>query len=359
MKRISTACTLAICLLLTTGLMAQEAQKKMHIKIEKEVNGQKTLIDTVLTVNDEADAQVILKNMGIDMEGDNEDIQSINVFKLKEGDLSGIEDEATRAKVQQALEEAGIDPASLDHKEGNDHNMIIIKHTEEHADGEKGEHVWVNVDATEHNLDGKEVKIMIKHGEGEGVEENVWINQDGDVHHIEGEDGKHMMIIKSDGEDLTEAQKAMMKEAMEKGEGVMKEVTVDLMLDENGDKKVVKSIRIIKLQAEIKDLDDADLQTLHKAGADASNLRTLAVEDLSFFPNPNDGRFTLRFTALEDGPAAVRIFDATGRTVYEEKPGTFAGTYENQIDISAESKGVYFLTITQNDKTLNKKIVLE
>lgn len=358
MKRISTACTLAICLLLTTGLMAQEAQKKMHIKIEKEVNGQKTLIDTVLTVNDEADAQVILQNMGIDMEGDNEDIQSINVFKLKDGDLSGIEDEATRAKVQKALEEAGIDPASLNHKEGSDQNMIIIKHQEEHGDGETEKHVWVDVDATEHAMDGKEVKIMIKHGEGEKGE-NVWINKDGDVHHIEGEDGKHMMIIKSDGENLTEEQKEMMKEAMENGGGVMKEVTVDVMLDENGDKKIVKSIRIIKLQAEIKDLDDADLQTLHEAGADASNLRTLAVEDLSFFPNPNDGRFTLRFTALEEGPAAVRIFDATGRSVYEEKLGTFAGTYENQIDISAESKGVYFLTITQNDKALNKKIVLE
>ena len=289
MKNRKSLFALVICLLLSAGLMAQEtkpAQKKIHIQIEKNVNGEMTRIDTVLTVQNDAEAHNILKNMELDPGN----IETVNVMKFK----------------------------------GGDDDVIIIRQRDAVGSGEAVEKVWID-----------DADVVHKIGEG---------------------DGKHFIMIQK-GE-LSEEQMARMKEAMEKGEGLQQEITVDVSQDADG--KTVRTIRIMSLRAEIKDLEAADIKQLSETGADASRLKnTLEVADLSFYPNPNDGRFTLRFSAPESGATAVRIFDTTGRTVYEEKLGDFSGAYEKQIDISAEAKGVYFLTISQNDKLLNKKIVLE
>jgi hypothetical protein len=48
-----------------------------------------------------------------------------------------------------------------------------------------------------------------------------------------------------------------------------------------------------------------------------------------------------------------------GELVYEEKANQFIGEYTKQIDLTDNSKGVYFLEITINKGVVNRKIVIQ
>jgi hypothetical protein len=71
--------------------------------------------------------------------------------------------------------------------------------------------------------------------------------------------------------------------------------------------------------------------------------------DVSVYPNPvND---VLNVSGAEK--ANIKLTDLTGKTLYN---GTGNGTVQ-QIDISGLSKGIYFVTISNDKKSITKKIV--
>jgi uncharacterized protein (DUF736 family) len=85
---------------------------------------------------------------------------------------------------------------------------------------------------------------------------------------------------------------------------------------------------------------------------------TAAASRLSVYPNPNDGEFTVNFTAAEATEATVTIFDIAGRQVlnrtFTAQPG------ENSLPISLEgvAAGVYTLRFVQNGVASLTKVVL-
>jgi len=84
----------------------------------------------------------------------------------------------------------------------------------------------------------------------------------------------------------------------------------------------------------------------------------LAIDNLNFFPKPNDGHFTLAFDLAQRGDTELLILDMSGRQVYAEKLQNFTGHYENKIDISEQPSGTYVLSITQNGKRLADKVII-
>ncbi|MFK7946353.1 MAG: PDZ domain-containing protein [Saprospiraceae bacterium] len=85
----------------------------------------------------------------------------------------------------------------------------------------------------------------------------------------------------------------------------------------------------------------------------------LAIEDLRLFPNPNNGIFNLNFNLEGTGDVNIRIYAADGRVVYEDNEGNFTGDYLNQINISDNAQGIYFLMVRQGEQTISKKILLK
>ena len=81
--------------------------------------------------------------------------------------------------------------------------------------------------------------------------------------------------------------------------------------------------------------------------------------NLESFTNPGDGRFTLKFSLDKKGDALIRITDTSGKEVYSETKKNFSGEYSKQFDISKHGKGAYLLTITQGEQTVTKKIIVE
>jgi membrane-associated protease RseP (regulator of RpoE activity) len=100
------------------------------------------------------------------------------------------------------------------------------------------------------------------------------------------------------------------------------------------------------------DLESVNANAIPKIKSD----NDLAIEQISFYPNPNEGLLNLNFTTLDKAPIKVFIYDTLGNVVYAEEVNQFIGSYKNQIDISAQPVGSYFLQIVQGQKTYSKKI---
>lgn len=117
-----------------------------------------------------------------------------------------------------------------------------------------------------------------------------------------------------------------------------------------------------KVAISIQDIDNNEVKQLSqnkKGDVQWSEKNTLAADDLRFFPNPNNGKFTVNFSLPEHEEVCVLISDPNGKEVFKDKIDNFDGHYERQIDLSHQAKGTYFLQITQKNKQLGKKIVIQ
>ncbi len=172
------------------------------------------------------------------------------------------------------------------------------------------------------NAEKKSQRIIIKDKDGTIIEKEV--EKDVDEIIIEGD---------SDNLNITE---------------------VETVTDENGKQKRLK-VKVVVQDVAEKEMSLLENESIAKTTVD----KKLAVERLSFFPNPSKGVFELSFTLPESGTMTVRIVDAAGKEVFKETKLLFSGQYNKQLDISNNTKGIYFVQIIQNNKVLNKKIVVQ
>jgi hypothetical protein len=82
-------------------------------------------------------------------------------------------------------------------------------------------------------------------------------------------------------------------------------------------------------------------------------------DQLNVYPNPAENLLNISFHAVENQSLAVRMISATGTLVYAESANDFSGYYVNTLDLSNFSKGVYFLRLTNDNGTVNKKVVIK
>ncbi|MEO0898838.1 MAG: PDZ domain-containing protein [Bacteroidota bacterium] len=87
---------------------------------------------------------------------------------------------------------------------------------------------------------------------------------------------------------------------------------------------------------------------------------TLDMDLFEFFPNPNNGRFTLRFQPSRRGDLQIRIYSANGAEIYQEFIQDFFGEYNKEINISRNApKGIYFLQLTQGERGMVQRIIVK
>ena|SRR3990172_11664508 len=71
--------------------------------------------------------------------------------------------------------------------------------------------------------------------------------------------------------------------------------------------------------------------------------------NISVFPNPSNGIFTLQSA---EEITSVEIYNVLGEKVW-------SGSEQIEIDLSAQSKGIYFVKVLSTDKVSTQKIVIE
>jgi hypothetical protein len=92
---------------------------------------------------------------------------------------------------------------------------------------------------------------------------------------------------------------------------------------------------------------------------DFSIKNNLKPSELNYYPNPNDGKFNLKFNLDQKGEVIVKVLDILGNEIYKETLLDFNGIYDNQLDLIGHEKGIYVLQVQQGRKALSRKILIE
>lgn len=100
----------------------------------------------------------------------------------------------------------------------------------------------------------------------------------------------------------------------------------------------------------------AQLNARYNLGLNADN--NLTLEEVRLQPDPNIGRFRLQFRLPDSGLTTVRIFNANGRLIYEYELGVFSGDFSDEVDISQNGAGNYYLEVRQGERSSTQKITL-
>lgn len=57
-------------------------------------------------------------------------------------------------------------------------------------------------------------------------------------------------------------------------------------------------------------------------------------------------------------PTTVALYDATGKTLYQQTFNDFSGSYSQRFDVSAYAKGFLLVQITQEGKIFSKRLIV-
>lgn len=191
-----------------------------------------------------------------------------------------------------------------------------------------------------------------------------------DVQVISGGNGGKVVIVKSHSGDGESSSSVKVLDSLdEEIEKALKEAGVDSK-DKSGKKVIIVNSdakagegndgtrTISKIVIVKTGLNDANSEECRKAGIPTSKEKLL-IEDMSCTPNPSNGKFTLKFSGGNKAPAEITVKDSNGKTVYSENVKNFNGSYEKEINLDKENKGIYFVTISQGAKSTTKKVVVE
>lgn len=165
-----------------------------------------------------------------------------------------------------------------------------------------------------------------------------------------------MIIINGPADGKKRTAEQTINETMEKmgidpsDQKVKKTVVVNEVHSDDGKTSAMTKTVMIRV-----DLTDASEQDQKRLNSD----NKLEVDNMIFYPNPNSGKFNLKFSLKQKGDAMISIYNTSGKQVYTENLAGFSGDYNKSIDISGNDKGIYFVKVEQNGHAMMKKIVLE
>ena len=94
------------------------------------------------------------------------------------------------------------------------------------------------------------------------------------------------------------------------------------------------------------------LTTLGQKLVTVNDDRTVEVKGFKMYPNPAYGE-VVHITTATNGNKKIKIFDVFGEAILHENLTT------NTLNISKLVPGVYVLQVTENKKTMTRKLVVK
>jgi len=82
------------------------------------------------------------------------------------------------------------------------------------------------------------------------------------------------------------------------------------------------------------------------------------LQNFTLFPNPNRGEFSLSFNSTSGEDIAVDVHDIAGRLIFN-KNYTATTTFNEDISLKNVSTGMYLITVTDQEKTVTKKLIID
>ncbi len=327
----------------TTGLFGQE-NKTIHLKMVKEMDGKKTVIDTIINVTD-GDENIHLKKFK-EFEGQKGNLTKMFITVDENGEKKVIK-----------IKSDGMHKTIIKEEDGENSKVIFIT-----GDGVDSIMHWV--DSTMQKViiirkdADKKKEIIIK----ESINGEIKVIDLDSIHHIiykslDGLDslhGKVREVVKRIELEIEIPDLENMESGDEDGRFYKLEETIEEL--ENGDKKITRIVIIKKVS--ISDLSRKETKEFKSKLGTTIVENNLKLDDLKFYPNPNDGAFKVSFSSQSKEPIYLRVFDLNGRKVFEEKSNG-GGEFSTDVDLANEQKGTYIFNIEQNNKSISKKILVK
>ena len=319
-----------------TQVKVEHTDGKIHLKIEKDVDGKTTTIDKTYNTIEEMKNDPELEGINLHLfDGDN---NKDMVFISEDGEEGDV-------KMNVIVEFDG--DADGDFSKESNHSFMF------NSDGKEGGElneikVWTDEDGVKHiTKNGEEIEL------GEG---NSWTDKDGNEFKVKKSDGNIMILSGDELHEIKSDDEATFDFKFSTDDAEDGEHNVIMFKSSDGDDSkhetiTVKVVEHIKIH--LKEVEENEFSSI--AGIDAKSLK---MDELNYYPNPNDGKFTLQFKA-DKRPTEIKITSLEGKEIYAETLNSFEGTYQNDIDLSSQKRGIYLLQIIQGNKATNKKIVIE
>ena len=114
-----------------------------------------------------------------------------------------------------------------------------------------------------------------------------------------------------------------------------------------------------RIRVSMEDMDEEEAEAMANRGVDMPLINNLSIENIQLFPNPNRGMFRLEFELPQQGETSIRVFNSEARLIYSFDLGQYQGTFSDDIDISQNGPGAYFLEVRQGNTSMVKKVLLQ
>ena len=82
-------------------------------------------------------------------------------------------------------------------------------------------------------------------------------------------------------------------------------------------------------------------------------------ENVTIYPNPNNGLFNISITNVMPGELNIVINDVEGRTVFASQEKAGAGLYNKQINLEELAKGLYYMKLSNGNQISIQKLVVQ
>jgi len=81
-------------------------------------------------------------------------------------------------------------------------------------------------------------------------------------------------------------------------------------------------------------------------------------KSVEIYPNPSNGMFTVAINSASNSSYQLKVFDLTGRNVYEVQGECASGDNQVALNLSYLNKGIYMVSIRKDDETVTKKLFI-
>ncbi|MFC4815703.1 reprolysin-like metallopeptidase [Flavobacterium sp. GCM10023249] len=114
----------------------------------------------------------------------------------------------------------------------------------------------------------------------------------------------------------------------------------------------------------VKDNDSGDGGSLNSWSLNICNIQAALsnseneLASLKIYPNPNKGRFTIEFPSLSGKNVEVKVYDVRGRQIFDSSY-VANGAFSQEVNLEDVQSGIYLVNITDGDKKITKRIVVE
>jgi len=127
--------------------------------------------------------------------------------------------------------------------------------------------------------------------------------------------------------------------------------------DKNNTAILIKANNGITREIFIKDIQPEEFDELKQIRVLRNEIEeNLKIDSLQFYPNPNDGKFTISLKNSAKEQVEINVFNLSGLQVFSKKSNL--EEIKEAIDISNYGNGTYFLQIIIGNKSHTKKIII-